>query len=234
MRLIVHQRQEAVRRPAGDQFQFARLEKAPEAVEQVVAVLVDEHVAGPLEALLVHARERIELRLPARALDFLAGQGHQVVDVPDVAVLQERVAQHGGQRRRDRHGHPPVDAVALQTVEDFQKRDVCFGDRLVEPVFFEEIVIFRMTDERQMGVQYQAEVTKRHWRNRSRALGVQQPSTGQPEAVIRGLSYKLQVPSSRLPARRRAQARSRSCRIRLIYFLAANVQLVHGRGRGED
>ena len=35
----------------------------PEAVEQIIAVLVDEHVPRPLETFLVHAGERIELRL---------------------------------------------------------------------------------------------------------------------------------------------------------------------------
>ena len=74
----------------------------------------------------------------------------------DVAVLQQRIAEHGGQRRRDRHGQPPVGPVALQTVEHFQQRDVGLGDGLVEPVFLEEIVVFGMADKGQMGVQDQA------------------------------------------------------------------------------
>jgi len=49
-----------------------------------------------------------------------------------------------------------------------------------------------------MGMQNKAEVTKRHWRNRSKALGVQPPPIGRPEAVIKGLSYELRVSSSRL------------------------------------
>ena len=106
--------------------------------------------------------EVMELRLPARALDLLAGQGDQVVEVADVAVLQQRVAEHGGQRRRDRHGQPPVDAVALEAVEDFEQRDVGLGDGLVEPVFFEEVVVLGMADEGQVGVQDQAEITERH------------------------------------------------------------------------
>ena len=86
-----HQRQEAVRRAAGDELQLAGLEEAAEAVEQVVAVLVDEDLAAALEAVVVHLGEVVELRLPAGAFDLLAGQGDQVVDVADVAVLQQRV-----------------------------------------------------------------------------------------------------------------------------------------------
>ena len=151
-----------MRRAAGDEFQLAGLEEAAEAVEQVVAVLVDEDLAGAREAVVVHVGEVVELRLPARPLDFLAGQGDEVVEVADVAILQQRIAEHGRQRRRDRHGHPPVDAVAFQAVEDFEQRDVGLGDGLVEPVFFEEIVVFGMADERQMGVQDEAEITERH------------------------------------------------------------------------
>ena len=130
--------------------------KRRKPLQQVVVVLLDEDVAARVEAVVVHLGQVMELRLPAGAFDLLAGQGDQVVDVADVAVLQERIAEHGGQRRRDRHGQAPIDAVALQAVEDFQERDVGFGDGLVEPVFFEEIVVLGMADEGQMGVQDQA------------------------------------------------------------------------------
>ena len=111
---------------------------------------------------MIHVGELVELRLPAGALDLLGGKRNQVVDVPDVAILQQRIAEHGGQRRRHRHGHPPLDAVAFQAIEDFQQRDVGLGDGFVKPIFFEEIVVLRMPDERQMGVQDQAEITQRH------------------------------------------------------------------------
>ena len=46
VRVDAHQRQEAVRRAAGDELQLAGVEEAAEAVEQVVVVLVDEDLAG--------------------------------------------------------------------------------------------------------------------------------------------------------------------------------------------
>ncbi len=101
----------------------------------------------------------------------------QIVDVADVAVLQERIGEHGGQRRRHRHGQAPVGAVAFEAVHHFQQRDIGFGDGLVEPVFLEEIVVLGMADEGQMGVQDQTKITERHghgfpWRGKTGRTGV--------------------------------------------------------------
>ena len=59
---------------------------------------------------------------------------------------------------------PPVGAVAFQAVDHVEQRNVRLGDGLVEPIFFEEIVVLGMANERQMGVQDQAEVTDGHVR----------------------------------------------------------------------
>ena len=67
-----------------------------------------------------------------------------------------------GQRRRDRHGEPPIGAVAFEAVHHFEERDVGLGDGLVEPVFFEKIVVFGMAHVGQMGVQDQAKITEWH------------------------------------------------------------------------
>jgi hypothetical protein len=39
-----------------------------------------------------------------------------------------------------------------------QQRDVTLGDRLEEPVFFEEMFVFRMPDEGQVGVENEREM----------------------------------------------------------------------------
>ena len=49
-----------------------------------------------------------------------------------------------------------------QPLEDVQQRDVGFGDRLEEPILFEEIVVLRVAHERQVRVQDEREVTARH------------------------------------------------------------------------
>ena len=140
------------------------LKKPAKAVEQIVVVLLDKDVPAALEAVVVHVGQTVEFRLPAGAFDLLAGQGDEVVDMAQVAILQQRIAEHGGQRRRDRHGQPPIAAVALEAVEDVQERDVRFGDGFVEPVFFKEIVVLGMADEGQVGVERQAQIAERHAR----------------------------------------------------------------------
>src|SRR5262245_44616229 len=61
----IHQRHEAVRRAAGDDLELAGLEEAPEAMEQVVAVLIDEHMLRPVEPVMIHVSEVMKLGLPA-------------------------------------------------------------------------------------------------------------------------------------------------------------------------
>ena len=53
-------------------------------------------------------------------------------------------------------------AVAFQAVEHFEERNVGLGDRLVEPIFLEKVVVLRMADVRQMSVQDQTKIAERH------------------------------------------------------------------------
>ena len=155
-----HQRHETMRGGAGHDFELAGLKEAPKAVEEVVAVLIDEHLAGAREAVVIHLGQRMKLRRPAGAFQFLVGEGDEVVEMADVAILQQRIGEHGGQRRRDGHGETPVHAVAFKTVEHLQQGDVRFGNGFVEPILFEEILVFGMANERQMGVQDQGKVAE--------------------------------------------------------------------------
>jgi hypothetical protein len=110
--------------------------------------------------------------------------------VAHIAVLQQRVREHRRQRRRDRHGQPPVHVVAFQAVEHFQQGDVRLGDRLVEPVFFEEIVPLRVADEGEVGVQHKAEISQGHLRSYVKDQAFL-PSSAQPEE--RGLRPMMGV-----------------------------------------
>lgn len=152
----LHRGEEAMRRAAGDDFQLARLEEAAKPDEKIVVALFDKDVAGPLKPVVVHVGQVIKLRLPACAVDFLGSQSDEIVDVPDVAILQERIAEHGRQGWRYRHGEPPIGPVALQAIHHIEKRDVRFGDGLVQPILLEKIVILGMANEGQVSVQDQA------------------------------------------------------------------------------
>ena len=51
-----------------------------------------------------------------RAMDFLFGQFDQSVEMPRVALLQQRIEQHRAERRRERQREARVHAVALPAV----------------------------------------------------------------------------------------------------------------------
>src|SRR5262245_13463655 len=82
----LHEGQKAMRGAAGDDLELARLEETAKTMDEVVAVLAHEDMLGPLEAVVVHVGQVMDLWLPARPLDLLAGQCDQVVEVAQVAV----------------------------------------------------------------------------------------------------------------------------------------------------
>jgi hypothetical protein len=45
-----------------------------------------------------------------------------------------------------------------QALHHLQQRDVCFSDRLKQPLFLEEMLVLRMTNERKMSVENEREM----------------------------------------------------------------------------
>ena len=160
--VLGHEREVAVGGAAGDDFEFAGVLEFAEGGEEVAVVAVDEDVAAVFEAVEVEPGEFVKLVVALGAVDFLVGELDGAVEDADVAVLEEFVAQHGGQRRRDRHGEAEVAVVVDEAVHHVDERNVGFRDGLVEPVFFEELVVFRMPNEGEMGVEDEREVTLWH------------------------------------------------------------------------
>ncbi len=156
--VLGHQRQVAVRRAAGDDFEFARVLEFAESGEQVAVILVDENVAAIFQPVQVEPGELVELVVALGAVDFLVGQLDRLVDAADIAVLQKLVAQHRGQRRRDRHGQPEIAAVVEQSVHHVDERNVGFRDGLIQPVFLEKLVVLGMPDEGEMRVEEESEI----------------------------------------------------------------------------
>src|SRR5579883_725451 len=111
---------------------------------------------------MIHMGELVKLRLKARPLDFLAGQGDKIIEVTNVTILQQGVTEHRGQCGSYGHCQTPIHPVAFQSLKDFEQWDVCFGNRFVEPIFFEEILVFGMAHKGQMSVQNQTEIAERH------------------------------------------------------------------------
>ena len=71
--------------------------------------------------------------------------------------MQQLVAQHRAEGRGEREREPEIDALLDQPPHHPEEREISFADRLEEPVFFEEIFVFRVSDERQMGVENEGE-----------------------------------------------------------------------------
>ena len=152
-----HQRQKAVGRATGDDLEGAGVLETLEAAHQIAAVAIVEQAPQMIVALAVVPGERAEVRIAARAVDFLVAELAERVEPLGVARHEQLVAQHADQRRRQGHRDAEGDAVFHALVEDFEERKVRLGDGFVEPVFLEEFGIFRMPHVRQVGVQHDGE-----------------------------------------------------------------------------
>ena len=93
------------------------------------------------------------------ALDLLRGESDHSLEMAQVSLLEQLVAEHRAERRRERHRQPEGDAVVGQPPHHAQERQVRFGDGFEEPVFLEKILVLRMPDERQMRVKNERERT---------------------------------------------------------------------------
>src|SRR5216684_5665521 len=82
--------------------------------------------------------------------------------MPYVAVLQKRIEQHGAERRAERERQARLHPAVQPAIHDLDERQVGFGDGLEEPVLLQKMLVLRMPDKRQMGVEDEGEVTL-HW-----------------------------------------------------------------------
>ncbi len=74
-------------------------------------------------------------------------------DISDIAGLQKLISKHRYQWGSQRHGYAEIDTFVDLFVKDVDERNVGFGNCLKEPVFFQKLAVFRMTDKRQVSVQ---------------------------------------------------------------------------------
>ncbi len=162
-RILGHQRQIAVSRAASDDLQLARILEFAERREQVLIVLIDEDVAAIFQAVEIEPGEFVELVIALGAVDFLVRELDRFIDTLDVAVLQQLIAQHSRERRRDRHGEAEIAAILQQPIHHVDERDIGFRNRLVKPILLEEFLVLGVTDEREMRVKNESEVTL--WRH---------------------------------------------------------------------
>ena len=163
----------------------------------------------PGELPVVHQRELVELGHPARALDLAAGEVDQPVQVPQVAVLQERIGHHREERRRERHRDAEVDALLLEPVEHLDERDVRLGDRLVEPVLLEEVLVLGMPHVGEVRVEDERQVPLALILHRMTgafsldffltSVSIVRSSTPSPETAVTGISIVPSGSANRVP-----------------------------------
>src|SRR5437660_1350565 len=94
----------------------------------------------------------------AISLLFARSQIDQKLKVPDVTLAQKLILKHRGQRRRNRHREFEGHSIVHESLHHAKQRNVGLGDRLKKPLFFEEMFVLRMANEREMSVENEGEI----------------------------------------------------------------------------
>src|SRR6266496_4099648 len=92
--------------------------------------------------------------------------------MPHIALTKQLILQHRAERRRDRDGKLKRHMLINQALHHAHQWDVALGHRLEEPVLFEEMLMFRMTNEWKMRVKNERKRTGRHFELRSADCGL--------------------------------------------------------------
>jgi hypothetical protein len=103
--------------------------------------------------IVVVVSDRLEARIEPGPLDLLFGKFDKLVEVPKITLLKEPIGKHRRQGGCDRHRDPERDPLPGEAVKHIDEGDVGLGDRLEEPPFLEEILMFRVPDKGKVSVE---------------------------------------------------------------------------------
>ena len=106
---------------------------------------------------MIKARELLERRVILCAFDLPLSEPNGAVEVAQVARAQEFVLQHRAERGREIETEFAAHAIADESLQHHEKRDVGFGDGFEEPILFQEFFVFRVPHERQVRVEDERE-----------------------------------------------------------------------------
>lgn len=115
-----------------------------------------------LEETPVQAGQKMNFRLFAGRTNFFFRQFQQLLQMAQITRLQQFVAQHGDQGRRQGQGQPVVCPVPLQPVQNLDQRNIAFGNGFEQPALFKKTAVLRMPDKGKMRMQYDAEKSFLH------------------------------------------------------------------------
>src|SRR6185369_6827236 len=128
--------------------------------KQIAFVFIDKETSGFAKYFEIKVCEVAELWVIAIPFLFTVSKIDQQVEIPHVALAKQFVLKHCAERRRDRHGQLERHTLIDQALHHAQQWDVTLGHRLEEPVFFEEMLMFRMTNERKMRVKNERQMSR--------------------------------------------------------------------------
>src|SRR5262249_1301117 len=170
-------------------FKAAALSQFAKAGKQIALVFIDKKAPAFAKHFEIKVRELAELRMFAVSLLFARGEIDQQIEVPHVTLTQEPILKHCAKRRRDRRGQLERHTLIDQAVHHAHQRDITLRYCLEEPVFFKKMLMFRMTNERQVRVKYERDRTGTHCGFRSAECG------------LIPLSARLELRNPQLPPR---------------------------------
>src|SRR5262249_60424316 len=106
---------------------------AAQRTGDVLPPVAEEARARACELLQVHLGAAVPGGLGPRPALLALAETDQAIEVSDVALAQEAIAQHGQQGRAERDGERRRDAVVLERREHVEQWEIRLGECLEEP-----------------------------------------------------------------------------------------------------
>src|ERR1700756_4505880 len=144
----------------GDDFKRAGFPQFAKTGKQVAFAFIDKEAPGFAKYFEIKVCELAQLWVIAIPFLFTRSEIDQEVEMPHVTLAKQLVLQHCAERRRDRHGQLERHTLIDQALHHPQQWDVTLSHRLEEPLFFEEMLMFRMTNERKMRMKNERQVSR--------------------------------------------------------------------------
>lgn len=151
------ERKQAVSGGGGDDFEITVVLELAEGADEI-AVVGEPGGAIFLETPQVELREVVERFFPVRPVCFAIREFDLDLQMAQVPALEERVLKHGTQGRADGQREAGGNAVPAPSLKDLDEGKVRFRDGLIEPGFLKKSLVFRVPDEREMGMEDESDV----------------------------------------------------------------------------
>jgi hypothetical protein len=158
IRLLLQQWQQSVRGGAADDFQHTAVSKLPKRREQIAFPFIDKETPACAEKVEIELRQLSEFGLFLVSFSLTRCEIDQKINMPNVTLAQKLILQHRAKCWRERHRELERHVIVHQSLHRLQERDVGLADCFEQPVFFEEMLVLWMPNERQMRMKNEREM----------------------------------------------------------------------------